>query len=90
MNRAPNTPLSYELWKRFNLNGAIHVHSLQKMAQTVLALQNLKSVNNTGVAMLGTGGGIGVEGSRYLQSYRLDLTGSFPGSSEESPGVPGT
>ncbi len=50
-----------KIWKGFfKQSGAVPVESLDEMAQTIMALHHLPPVKGRGVAILGTGGGIGV------------------------------
>ncbi len=57
----------------FRQTGAIQVQSLQEMAHTVLALSHLKNVGGNGVAVLGVGGGVGVEAADACSRAGLSL-----------------
>ncbi len=57
----------------FRQTGAIQVQSLQEMAHTVLALQHFKTAEGNGVAVLGVGGGVGVEAADACSRAGLGL-----------------
>ncbi|MFH2133120.1 MAG: CoA-binding protein [bacterium] len=57
----------------FKQSGAIPAQSLQEMANTVLALQHIVSVQGPGVAVLGVGGGVGVEAADACSRAGLSL-----------------
>lgn len=62
------------IWEAFfRQSGAIQVSSLQEMAQVVLALQRLKRVTGNRVAILGAGGGVGVEAADACSRAGISL-----------------
>ncbi|MCP4752154.1 MAG: hypothetical protein GY866_14755 [Proteobacteria bacterium] len=57
----------------FKQSGALQAYTLQDMAHTVLALQHLDKVQGPGVAVLGVGGGVGVEAADACSRAGLNL-----------------
>ncbi|MBT6500639.1 MAG: hypothetical protein HOK67_12120 [Deltaproteobacteria bacterium] len=67
------------LWDAFfKQSGAIQAHSLQDMAHTVLALQNINKVQGSRVALLGVGGGVGVEAADACSRAGLKMPDLIP------------
>ncbi len=72
------------IWEAFfKQSGAIRANSLQEMAQTVMALQYLDNVKGFGVAMLGAGGGIGVEAADACNRAGLQLPDLAPSTQQK-------
>ncbi len=67
----------------FKQSGAIQAHTLQEMAHTVLALQNLNNVQGTRVAVLGVGGGVGVEAADACSRAGLTLPDLIPSTQQK-------
>lgn len=63
-----------KIWQAcFKQSGVTHVSSLEEMAETAVALHHLPPTNGRGVAILGTGGGIGVAAADSCARVGLEL-----------------
>lgn len=63
-----------KIWNAFfRQTGAVRVESLEEMAQTALAFERLGKVRGRGVAVIGTGGGIGVAAADACAHEGLNL-----------------
>ncbi len=62
----------------FKQSGAIQARTLQDMAHTVLALQKLEHIQGSAVAVLGVGGGVGVEAADACSRAGLKLPDLAP------------
>jgi acyl-CoA synthetase (NDP forming) len=63
-----------KIWQAFfRQSGAVPVHSLEEMADVILALHHLPPIHGRGVAILGTGGGIGVGAADSCAKAGLNL-----------------
>lgn len=63
-----------KIWKAFfQQTGAVRVESLEDMAQTACAFMHLGPIHGRGVAVIGTGGGIGVEAADACSREGLNL-----------------
>ncbi len=62
------------IWKGFfRQTGAVQVNSLDEMAQTIMAFEHLPPVRGKRVAILGTGGGIGVAAADSCARTGLEM-----------------
>ncbi|MBP7342049.1 MAG: acetate--CoA ligase family protein [Syntrophaceae bacterium] len=67
-----------KIWNAFfRQTGAVRVESLEEMAETALAFERLGRVRGRGVAVIGTGGGIGVAAADACAREGLNLA-AFP------------
>ncbi len=63
-----------KIWKAFfRQTGAIRVETLEEMAETAMVFQRLGKVRGRGVAVIGTGGGIGVAAADACSKEGLHL-----------------
>lgn len=63
-----------KIWNAlYKQTGAIRVDSLEEMADVMLAFSNLGKVNGPGVAVVGTGGGVGVAAADSCARVGLQL-----------------
>ncbi len=63
-----------KIWNAFfRQTGAVRVETLEEMAETALVFERLGQVRGRGVAVIGTGGGIGVAAADACSREGLDL-----------------
>ena len=68
-----------KIWQAFfKQTGAIHVDSLEEMADVTLALNHLPTCQGRGLAILGTGGGIGVAAADSCAKVGLEMPALTP------------
>lgn len=65
-----------KIWRAFfKQTGAVQVGTLEEMAEVSLALHHLPPVKGRGVAILGTGGGVGVAAADSCAKVGLEMPG---------------
>ena len=65
-----------KIWRAFfKQTGAVQVGSLEEMAEVITALHHLPPIQGRGVAILGTGGGVGVAAADSCAKVGLDMPG---------------
>jgi acyl-CoA synthetase (NDP forming) len=63
-----------KIWRAFfKQTGAVQVGSLEEMAEVIMALHHLPPIQGRGVAILGTGGGVGVAAADSCAKAGLSL-----------------
>lgn len=67
----------------FKQSGAIRANSLQEMARIIMTLQDMKETEGPSVAILGSGGGVGVEAADACSRAGLHLPDLAPSTQQK-------